>query len=177
MARLSANGARVAADSGGRWYAVVDTAQDRALLGLVKQCAQHICLISGELDPVLAAALPWVVLLDASSPLATEWRSRGEGHNWGIMMQSPMPLEHVKLLFKKFLNAILPDGNTVLFRFYDPRVFRTCLRAATPPEQADWFRGIARYSVESEQPGRYHDFTLQNGQLYDGREPVLGAPA
>lgn len=159
------------------WYAVVDTAQDPALYGMVKQCAQHACLISGKLDPDLAAALPWVVALNASEPLMAAWRTEGEGRNWGILVQSPLPLDYVRLHFKKFLNAMLPDGMTVLFRFYDPRVFRTYIRAATPQERAPWFRGISRYSVESERPGHYHDFTMRDGQLFDGAQAVDGALA
>ncbi len=161
----------------GRWYAVVDTAQDPTLYALVKQCAEHVCIVSGALDPVLAAALPWVVALNPLEPLAIQWRSRGEGRNWGIMAQSTMPLNHVKLLFKKYLNAQLPDGEMVLFRFYDPRVFRTYMRAATPQEYADWFRGIDRYSVESAQKGQYHDFTLREGLLCDRGQPVQGVSA
>jgi hypothetical protein len=158
----------------GRWYGVIDTAQDPALLPLVKQCAEHVSIISGQLDPQLAAALPWVIALDPREPLVARWHSEGEGRNWGILVQSPMTLGHVKLLFKKFINAQLPDGRVVLFRFYDPRVFRTFIRAAQPAERAPWFRGITHYSVESERPGHYHDFTLRDGALFDGARPVEG---
>ncbi len=75
----------MAADPAGRWYAVVDTAQDQMLYSLVKQCREHVCLISGELNPVLAAALPWVVVLNPLEPLAIEWRSRAKartGESW-----------------------------------------------------------------------------------------------
>lgn len=165
----------MAADPG-RWYALVDTAQDPALIGKVRACREHVCLISGELDPVLAAALPWLVALDMAEPLATAWRTEGDGRNWGILMQSPLPLDDLKRHFKKFLNAMLPDGQTVLFRFYDPRVFRTYIRAATPEERAPWFRGVSRYTVESERPGHFHDFTLQGDLLFDGAQPVHPAP-
>lgn len=167
----------MAADPAGHWYALVDTAQNPALIDKVRACRSHACLISGELDPVLAAALPWLVALNASEPLTTAWRSEGEGHNWGILMQSTLRLDELKRHFKKFLNAMLPDGQTVLFRFYDPRVFRTYIRAATPDECAPWFKGIIRYSVESESPGHYHDFTLRDGVLYDGASPVHGIVA
>lgn len=162
-------------DPSARWFALVDTAQDPALIDLVRACRNHVCLISGELDPVLAAALPWLVEIDPREPLVQAWRSEGEGRNWGYLMQSAMELQYVKLHFKKFLNAMLPDGTAVLFRFYDPRVFRTYIRSATPEEQTPWFRGVHRYSVESERPGHYHDFTLRDGVLYDGAYPVQGA--
>ncbi|MDP3908197.1 DUF4123 domain-containing protein [Novosphingobium sp.] len=162
---------------GGRWYAVIDGAQDPRLMALVQSCAQHDCLISGKLDPALAPALPWIAVLDPAEQLTQVWRDHGQGRHWGITLQSAMDLLHVKLQLKKFLNARLPDGRLVLFRFYDPRVLRTYLTAATPPERDPWFGGITRYSVEAAEPGVYHDFTVQHGQLLDRGQPVNGLAA
>jgi hypothetical protein len=158
-----------------RWYAIVDSAQDPALLAKVKSCRQHACLISGELDPVLAAALPWIVALDPEEQLAMAWRVEGEGRNWGILVQSPLDLDQLKRHFKKFLNAKLPDGMIALFRFYDPRVMRAYLRAANMEERESWFQGVTRYSIETEQAGQYHDFTIRDGRLFDGAQPVTSA--
>ena len=156
----------------GDWFAVVDTAQDPRLIALVKQGAQHQCLVSGDVAPVLAAALPYVVRLRSGEPLADAWRNVGAGRNWGILLQSALPIDQLRIHFKKFINAKLPDGTVALFRFYDPRVFRTYMRAAHPEERAPWFKGIARYSVESAQPDHYHDFRLEQGRLFDGSSPV-----
>ncbi len=161
----------------GRWYAVIDGAQDPQLLGLIQQCRAHVCLISGKLDPVLAPALPWLVEVQPDEQLIIDWRTKGAGRNWGIALESPLDLLHVKLHLKKFLNAKLPDGTVALFRFYDPRVLRTYLRAATAQELAPWFSGINRFSVESEQAGRFHDFQWHGGRLHDGPLPVAGAVA
>ena len=147
---------------GARWYGVIDGAQDPRLLSLVQKCANHACLISGELHPDLAPALMPV------------WKRDGAGRNWGIALLSPLDLQHVKLHLKKFLNAKLPDGTIALFRFYDPRVMRTYFSAATPEETAPWFRGIERFSVESAQAGLFHDFHLRGGVLHDGDRAVAG---
>ena len=135
------------------WYAVIDGAQDPRLVVLVRQCRHHACLISGDLDRDLAPALPWVAEVDPREPLAHVWREHGGGRSWGITLESPLDLLRVKLHLKKFLNARLPDGTVALFRFYDPRVFRTYLEAATDEERARWFTGASRYLVESEQAG------------------------
>jgi hypothetical protein len=158
----------------GDWFAVVDTAQDPRLIELVKASARQQCLVSGAVAPVLAATLPYVVLMKTGEPLADAWRAHGAGRNWGIMLQSGLPIDQLRIHFKKFINAKLPDGTVALFRFYDPRVFRTYIRAATAEERAPWFAGIARFSVEAEEPGRFHDFQLLNGQLYDGPMQVEG---
>ena len=162
------------ADPAGDWFAVIDTAQDPALHPLVTQSAGHQCLVSGDVPAELAATLPYVVRMQTGEPLADAWRDTGSGRNWGILLQSTLPIDQLRIHFKKFINAKLPDGTVALFRFYDPRVFRTYLRAAAPEERAPWFSGIERFSVESEQPGMFHDFRLENGQLFDGAQPVAG---
>ena len=162
------------ADVVGDWFAVVDTAQNPNLHALVTKSEQHECLVSGDIPPVLEATLPYVVRMQTGEPLSDAWRQTGVGQNWGILLQSTLPIDQLRSHFKKFLNAKLPDGTIALFRFYDPRVFRTYMRAAQPEERDPWFRGIARFSVESEQVGLFHDFRLEAGQLFDGPQPVTG---
>lgn len=154
------------------WHAIVDTAQDPALFPLVRATPGHQCLISGDLDPALAATLPYVVRLRDGEALADAWRDHGSGRNWGILFQTMRGADWMRLHFKKFLNATLPDGTVALFRFYDPRVFRTYLTAATRDERMPWFDGIERYSVESAMAGQYHDFRMADGTLIDGGRPV-----
>lgn len=149
------------------WFALVDPAQDTSVYALLLRCAQRQCLISGELSPVVAAALPHVVKLEEHEPLLGAWQTQGAGRNWGILFQSPLNLDSLRLHFKKFLHAQLPDGTVALFRFYDPRIFRTYLAAAQPEEQAPWFEGVERYWVESGTPGKFHDFCLHGGRVYD----------
>jgi hypothetical protein len=161
----------------GAWYAVIDTAQDPALYPLVLKTPGHQCLISGDVPPALAATLPYVVRLRTGEPLGDAWRDHAAGRNWGLLIESTSREDALRTHFKKFLNAMLPDGELVLFRFYDPRVFRTFFRSATAEELAPWFKGISRYSVESEIPGTYHDFRLEAGRLFDGQHPVAMATA
>lgn len=156
------------------WYFAIDGAQDPRLFDLVRHCAQHCCLISGKLDPDLVPVLPWLAAVDPQESLTQVWREHGRGRNWGIALESPLDLLHVKLHLKKFLNARLPDGQLVMFRFYDPRVFRTYLLAATDEERAPWFAGVSRFSVEAAQAGQLHDFVMRDGLLYDGLARVHG---
>lgn len=153
------------------WYAVIDTAQDERLYSLVRQCRTHSCLFSGELSPTLVAASPYLVAIEDGEPLLGIWRSHGSGRNWGIMCASSASIDAVRKSLRRFLQAKLPDGMIALFRFYDPRVFRTYLPAATSEERAPWFETIGRYSLEGE--GEViHDFHLRGAQLFDGETPV-----
>jgi len=115
---------------------------------------------------MLAAASPYLVRIDEDSPLMAAWTDRGAGRNWGILCESAMEFASLRRHFKKFLNARLPDGTVALFRFYDPRVFNTYIRACTADEAAPWFNGVTRYSVEDED-GTVHEYRLRGGVLFD----------
>ena len=153
------------------WVALVDTAQDAGLHGLVKQSRHQECLFSGSVPHALAAASPHLVLADRREPLMKEWQERGRASNWGIFCDSSMNFDELRRHFKKFLNAQLPDGTVALFRFYDPRVFTTYIRACTPAERAPWFKGVSQYLVEADDRVR-HVYSLQEDQLFDGPNAV-----
>jgi hypothetical protein len=159
------------------WFALVDTARDRALHPLVMQTGEAQCLVAGKLSPALASSLPYLVRLRPGDALTERWRHDGTGRSWGIQFQSDLALDRLRLHFKKFLMTRLPNGTTALFRFYDPRVFRAYMQGATPEESRPWFNGVACYSVEGEDRGDRHLFHLIDGRLHDGAEPVAGALA
>ena len=154
----------------GDWYAVVDAAQDPTLRGLIMQGSSWACLFAGNLPPVLAATAPHLVKLIPGEPLFEAWKTRGQGQNWGIMCRSARPIEVLRRHFRQFLQVRMPDGMVVLFRFYDPRVFNTYIRAATPEEQMPWFEGIGVYTVEDKDGA--HGYAWQDGQLLDNGKPV-----
>jgi hypothetical protein len=154
------------------WFAVVDTAQDPRLLGLVRTCRDHQCLFAGVLDPEIAASSPYLVRLDEREPLLATWRMHGAGRNWGVMIESELPSDALRRHLRRFLQAKLPDGATVLFRFYDPRVLPTYL-ASAPPEQIEgWFDGVRQFVAERAD-GTSHAFRWRRGALYDGEQPVV----
>ena len=155
------------------WYAVIDCARDPRLVDLVRSCKQHLCLFKGrDLDPELLSASPWLVRLDAAEPLLGVWQQHGHGASWGMMALSALPIERLQRHFRRFLQAKLPDGMIVLFRFYDPRVFNTYIRAATAEERSPWFDGVQQFSVESAGGTAMHHYRLVEGGLYDGAERI-----
>ncbi len=154
------------------WFAVIDTAQDSRLFSLVERAAVHVSLFAGTLEPVLAAASPWLVQFDRAPELFSTWRAHGQGRNWGILCHSELPLAEVRRHFRRFLQAKLPDGTIALFRFYDPRVFNTYIRAATVAEREPWFEAVDTYAVEASTPGVMHNYRLHADQLYDGNTLV-----
>lgn len=129
-------------------YGIVDTARDPALYDVVMASVEKECLFAGKMDPILARAAPYLVRLDSDAALFKAWREHGWGRSWGILCYSPSPLGQLRRHLRHFLQAMLPDGTVALFRFYDPRVWRTYAVSCTPEEMQPWFRQVDEFLVE-----------------------------
>ncbi len=133
-----------------RLYGIVDTARDPRLYPLVIQSPSYECLYAGEIKEPLDRAAPYLVELTDETPLKEIWRTEGWGQAWGILIRSSLELKALRRHLRKFLMAQLPDGRAVLFRFYDPRVWRTYWPTCTPEEQAQWLNGVDEFIAEPE---------------------------
>ena len=71
----------------------------------------------------------------------------------------------VRRHLRQFLQAQLPDGRVVLFRFYDPRVWRTYLPTCEPAELQRWFTGIDEYGADAPSGNGTIVYRLDNGTL------------
>lgn len=155
----------------GNWYAVIDCSRDERLVSVVQACREHVCLFTGDVAPVLQGAAPWLVKVDRLDPLPGIWEKHGRAQSWGIMCETGLSLAELRRHFRRFLQARLPDGMIALFRFYDPRVFNTYIRAALPEERAPWFTGVRQYAAEDGE-GAMHQYRLSGGRLMDGNAAV-----
>ena len=133
-----------------RLYGVIDTARDKRLFPLVRRSPQFACLFAGDIAEPLDAASPYLVKLTDDTPLKEIWRSQGWGQAWGILVRSSLELKDLRRHLRKFLLVQLPDGNTVFFRFYDPRVWRTYWPTCTENEKARWMQGVEEFIAEEE---------------------------
>jgi hypothetical protein len=160
--------------TGAAWYAVIDAAQDTQLHPLATGCRDVQCLVAGDVAPVLARTLPYLVALHPDEPLLERWRTAGAGRGWGIMLESALSRDQLRLRLKTFLNARLPDGAVVWFRFYDPLVLRALFRVSTPAELAPWFRDIRQFVVEGDTPGLWTRFGFDGGRLAEEAATATG---
>lgn len=115
-------------------FALVDAARDPQLYdALVQPDVEASCLYTEELPEELARAAPYVVDLDRS-PDFTDRFHQAWGKSWGVLARAPVDLETLRRHFKS-LNVVRgPDGQKLLFRYYDPRVLRVYLPTCTPDE-------------------------------------------
>ena len=131
-------------------YGIIDTARDPKLYPLVIQSPNYDCLFAGKLVEPLNRAVPYLVELTDDTPLKQIWRTEGWGKAWGILLKSSLELKDLRKHLRKFLLVQLPDGDTVLFRYYDPRVWRTYWPTCTEEEKANWLKGIEEVIAEPE---------------------------
>jgi len=149
-------------------YGILDCAVDPSLYAHVQRLSPFSaeCLFAGPFERELLEASPHLVALTPSDPLTQLWRSEGWGMNWGILLFAPGNIAQVRRRLRHFTQARLPSGEgPLLFRFWDPRVFRTYVPLVEPDQLPHWFEGIDTYVVEKPDGAGSLRYTLEDGQL------------
>lgn len=128
-------------------YALIDAARDEAILDYIRKLGyRYQSLYQGA--PEMEDYGPFLVEFDRSSPAAllrAAWAK-----NWGVYIESESSFEVVRRHLRNFLMIKLPDGRSVYFRFYDPRVLLVFLRNATPEEVDPLFTCVRAWWIENE---------------------------
>jgi hypothetical protein len=145
-------------------YALIDCAADPALYPMILREGAYKCLFGGAVSPDLISAAPHIVELQQGSALHTALMGEGWYRNWGIVCASEANLWDVRKAVRGNLQATLPDGKVVLFRFYDPRVFAPFIEACTPAEAAEWFTTVTDYWVATQEGTVHYGFGAQGVQ-------------
>lgn len=149
-------------------WAVLDTAKDPKIFGLVSQCyLEKCCLFAGEIDPVLERSAPHLIQLSPRDSVSDSLLALGWGQAWGIFLQSDDSLRTLRRHLRTILRVKDDTGRHLLFRYYDPRVLRVYLPTCLTGELKTVFgSSIIRFRVESEDPGTVISFELDSdGQL------------
>lgn len=145
-------------------YGVIDCAAADWLYLAVLAEAESRPLFAGALDPDLVPAVPHLVLLaEGSALLARMGASEGRTSFCGILCNSELSLWDLRSWMRRKLQAMLPDGRVVLFRFYDPRVMSAWLGALQPAELSDWFGPVTDWWIPL--PGQTQHFRVEGGAL------------
>ena len=102
--------------------------------------------------PDIATVAPYLVRIQTEGEF-TKWVLReGWGAHWGIFIVTTANLRTLRNHFREFLKVELPDRRTVLFRYYDPRVFRSFIPACNATELGKFFGPVQSFVVEGETP-------------------------
>ena len=147
-------------------YVVLDGASVAKLPQVLwKHKPESICLYRGELEPDLAAAAPYLVELKHDAPF-TQWvLQEGWGNHWGIFAQSSADFRSMRKHFRTFLMVKDSDGNSIYFRYYDPRVLLAFLPTCNGQEMKVLFGPIDSYLMESADGNQIMRFSCAESSL------------
>jgi len=139
-------------DSDMRAFALLDAARDdRIYAAVLRADCEWCCLYRGDAATTMAEVAPYLVELHRESRFTAWLIEEGWGHAWGIFINAPLTLEILRGHLRRFIYARLPDGRTVYFRFYDPRVLRVYLPTCNAEEVNTLFGPVERFVMESEE--------------------------
>lgn len=155
-------------------YAVLDGCQIEDLPTWLKSsqviCA---CLFDGPLDPMLEAAAPQIVMLSPDQPVTEVILREGWNRQWGVILLTPAQIDinALRRHLRSILMVNLPGGRNAVFRFYDPRAFKSVLPHLSQLQLSALFGPISAWLVE----GYSVDTALcfEPGQGVEGRELQL----
>jgi len=148
----------------GNLFCVVDSAQDDAILDLLRQSrSQYQILYEGVSAEDLVNFGPYLVELPDPSELLHTIVEQGWGKNWGIFLKTQQPFQEVREHLRRFLMVDLPSGKRAYFRFYDPRVMRQVLTEFNLGEAKQFFGPIDNYFCEAAE--RKEMLKLQVGDI------------
>jgi Domain of unknown function (DUF4123) len=131
-------------------YAVVDCARDNRIYDLVHDALFPMCLFRTEVVSPLGRSAPYLVPVAHAERLMEAWRGLGRGESWGIFLSSSEQQAGIRQRLRTFNEAKLPDGRIVLFRWWDPRVFRVYMPTCNADDLTQWFASVEEFICETE---------------------------
>lgn len=103
---------------------------------------QSVCLWSGALAPDMQEVAPYMVLLDRESSF-TDWLlTEGWSNHWNIFVTSELDFKAFRKQIRKLLLVKSPEGQNMVFRFYDPRVLDGLLSILSKQQILQFFCGF-----------------------------------
>jgi hypothetical protein len=123
-----------------RLYAILDACDAPAVQAKVSVlgASRALCLYRGELAPEMLEVAPYLIRLDE---LLLQWLVETVwSEPWGIFVVTKLEPGVVRRHLRKFLMVKDDAGESMYFRYYDPRVLPAFLRSCSEKELVD-FRG------------------------------------
>jgi hypothetical protein len=160
-------------------FAVLDLARDRRIEPTVTRNPGDFCCVeNARLSPQTRSAAPYLVRLRKKKPLAAQLLDGGWGANWGVFAAASKrkALETMRLHFHALLRVRLPDGQPVIFRYYDPRVLRVFLPTCSADQLKELFGPVREYWMEDEDPETLLRFSFDGRQLLRTRIDLTRDP-
>lgn len=141
--------------AGGYLFALMDATDQILVPHKAKELgpAKAVSLFSGTAKEQYWQVAPYLFHVD---PALLDWTiAKLWKEPWGIFAITKAGFEDLRVHFKKFLLAQLPDGKVWYFRYYDPRILKAYLPVCDPWELQKFFGPIRAFAIaggEQEKP-------------------------
>ncbi|HEY2380036.1 MAG TPA: DUF4123 domain-containing protein [Terriglobia bacterium] len=147
-------------------YAILDAARNEKIYPAVKACTlEWTSLYLGKVAPELEQVAPYLVKLQKDHPFTRKVIADGWTDHWGIYIWAPSELIELRQHLRKFLMVRDESGKDLVFRYYDPRVFRTYLPTCSADELDSLFGPIQEFIVSGQEPAALLRFRVEQGHL------------
>jgi hypothetical protein len=115
-------------NSGYNVYTVIDGASAPILLGKIAEYEpKYTCLFRGELSIEMAEVAPYMVKLKPDDDFTNWLLEYATEYPCCIFAQTDKDFLALRKHFRSFLRVESPEGETLHFRYYDPRVLNVYL--------------------------------------------------
>jgi len=154
-------------------WALVDGARKDGLAQAVRFSAlDHCCLYSGRRGLELQEVAPYLVHLRKGWQFTRRLIEKGWGDSWCIFFTSDATFNSLRHHFRQFLRVRDEQGRRLLFRYYDPRVFRIYLPSCNAEELRLWFKPVDTYMMDGDDPETMLSFRCDGGELRQSAVPI-----
>ena len=147
-------------------YCVLDGA---AIDGLPKALYEHDplheCLMRGDLGPDMIHVAPYVSFMIEDDKFTNWVFEHALGRNAVIFINTRFSITEMRNHLRSLMTVHDEDGNPMLFRFYDPRVFRKFLPTCDSGQLETFFGKIDAFFVESEDGTELIRYRIHEGSL------------
>jgi len=150
-------------------YAVVDAARDSRIYDLVHDALFPACLFATDVVSPMGRNAPYLLPVEHAERLIEAWRSKGRGESWGIFLLSSTERARLRQRLRTFNQAKLPDGRVVLFRWWDPRVFRVYMPTCNEDDLKQWFANVDEFACENADGVGFTIYRHRDGILAEER--------
>lgn len=153
-------------------WAILDAARDTRIYGAVDGYrGNKCCLYAGTLPWQLQMAAPYLVELEAQDRLTDFVLQHGWGNAWGIFLHADSTMNQLRKHFRSLLRVRDESGRKLIFRYYDPRVFREYLPSCWTEELRTVFGPVKRYLMESGDTPTLLEFAFDGVRLVVPKGP------
>jgi len=125
----------------------------------------HECLIRGELTPDMVHVAPYVALMIADDEFSKWVLENALGKNAVIFINTRFSMNEMRNHLRALMTVFDENGNPMLFRYYDPRVFRKFLPMCDAEQVETFFGNIDKFFVETDDGDGLAAYTHAGGKL------------